>query len=102
MLFQWLLFFFVALGAKLVLALVTIYLLLPADRRCSQCDGETLLIRPGRIGRLSALAGLGLLQWRWCPRCEWEGMSRRAGPEAATLPTHPTDLTAPQRRRRVP
>ena len=102
MLFEWLLFIFVAIGAKFGLALLTIYLLLPADRRCSQCDGETLLIRPGRLGRLGAAASFGLLRWRWCPRCEWEGMSRRVSEEPPGSTATSTDLTAPGRRRRVP
>lgn len=70
------LFFFVAFGSKLVLALVTIYLLLPADLRCNGCDGETLLIRMGPAGRFASRLFLGRLQRRWCPRCRWEGMVR--------------------------
>lgn len=102
MVLYWILFFFVALGAKLILGVLTIYLLLPTDRRCSQCDEETLLIRPERLGRIAARASLGLLQWRWCPRCDWEGMSRRVGPEPPAPAPGPTGLSAPPRRRRVP
>jgi ribosomal protein S27AE len=74
------LYVFVAVGAKLILALVMIYLLLPDDRRCDRCDEETLLLRTGRGGRWA----LGLLrhrvQWRFCPRCGWEGLARCAPP----------------------
>lgn len=73
----YLLFFFVTVGAKLVLAAVMIYFLLPADRRCSECDEETLLMGGSRGGRLGARLLLGRIQWRWCPRCGWEGLSRR-------------------------
>lgn len=72
----YLLFFFVAMGAKLILAMITIYLLLPADRRCTRCDGETLPIRMRRPGRIASWLLRRRLEWRWCPRCSWEGMAR--------------------------
>lgn len=77
MLYWYLLYFFVAVGAKLLLAMLTIYLLLPSDARCSGCDEETLLIRPRLLGRVGGWLSLGRVQWRWCPRCAWEGMARR-------------------------
>jgi hypothetical protein len=93
----WLLFFFVAVGAKLLLALVTIYLLLPSERSCNQCDGETLLLRMGRGGRLLARVFLGRLQRRWCPGCGWEGLARgRPFPESGTPIA--AGSTAPTRR----
>jgi hypothetical protein len=53
-----------------------IYMLLPSERSCNSCDGETLLIRPsGFAGGLARLTR-GRLQQRWCPRCEWYGFSR--------------------------
>lgn len=84
----YLLFFFVAFGAKLLLALIMIYLLLPTDGRCSGCDAETLLIRPRRLGRVGAALSFGRVQWRWCSRCRWEGLARRSDPphEPAHLP----------------
>jgi hypothetical protein len=85
----YLLYFFVAVGAKLVMATFTIYLLLPSDRQCGGCDGETLLMQPsGWIGRLGARLSLGRIQWRWCPRCGREGMARRTGPKAAKTVKH--------------
>jgi hypothetical protein len=78
MLYYWLLFFFVAFGAKVLLALVMIYLLLPSDRSCSQCDEETLLIRTNRAGRIGFGLSRGQVQWRWCPKCGWEGLARRS------------------------
>jgi hypothetical protein len=77
MLYYWILFFFVAFGAKVILAFVMIFLLLPSDRTCSQCDGETLWIRSHRTGRWGSSLTLGRLHWRWCPRCGWEGVARR-------------------------
>lgn len=75
----YLLFFFVAVGAKLLLALFTIYLLFPTDTRCSGCDGDTLLLRMGATGRMFARClFLGRVERRWCPRCGWEGMARRS------------------------
>lgn len=74
----WLFFFFVAFGAKVLLAFAMIFLLLPTDRSCNQCDEDTLLIRVNRLGRMGAALTFGLVQWRWCPRCGWEGLARRA------------------------
>ncbi len=73
---HWLFFFFIAVGAKLILALVTIYLLFPSDNCCNNCDGETLLLQMGRSGRAVSRLLLGTLQRRWCPRCGWEGLAR--------------------------
>lgn len=74
------LFLFVAFGVKLLLAAATIYLLFPADRRCSACDTETLLLRPtGPARGLARLSG-GRLQRRWCPACGWEGWARGSRP----------------------
>jgi len=96
---HWYLFFFIAVGAKLILAAAMIYLLLPTDRRCSQCDEETILIRPHGIGRVGSWLSLGWVQWRWWPRCGWEGMTRRrrepnprAGSGSPSTPTAPTPL----------
>jgi len=92
----WYLFFFVTVGAKLVLAAVTIYFLIPTDRRCSRCDEETLLMRVNRIGRVgSALTG-GRVRWRWCPRGGWEGLARHV--EAAPSPASRAGSAAPTRR----
>ncbi|MEX2583355.1 MAG: hypothetical protein WD766_08775 [Gemmatimonadota bacterium] len=73
----WLFFFFVAFGSKVLLAFVMIYLLLPTDHRCNQCDEETLLIRMRRAGQIGSALTRGRVQWRWCPRCGWEGLARR-------------------------
>ena len=50
----WILFFFVAFGSKVVLAMATIYLLFPDERSCSQCDGDTLVMRMGAVGRATS------------------------------------------------
>lgn len=92
MLFYWLLFFFLAMGAKVLLALVMIYLLLPADRLCNHCDEETLLIQPNRFGRIAMTLSLSRLEWRWCPRCHWEGLARGGG-----LKERPTIRIRPDR-----
>lgn len=78
MLYYYLIFFFVTVGAKLALALLMIYLLLPSDGRCSQCDEETLWLRSGGAGRLAQRLFLGRVQRRWCPACGWTGLARRA------------------------
>lgn len=84
----WISFFFVAFGAKVVLALATIYLILPAERSCVQCDADTIPVRMGPAGRLLAWAMRGTVERRWCPRCEWEGMTRapRGGRDALPVP----------------
>ncbi|MBW3631006.1 MAG: hypothetical protein KY464_17165 [Gemmatimonadetes bacterium] len=83
----YLLFFFVTVGAKLVMALVMIYYLLPNDRLCAECDSETFLLGGNRWARLRTRLFLGRVRWRWCPRCGWEGMSRRVvdAPPAAEV-----------------
>lgn len=96
MLFYWLLFFFVAFFAKALLAFVMIYLLLPTDQSCSQCDEETLLIRVNRVGRIGFALTYGHVQWRWCPRCGWEGLARRGG-RAAGPPPRPAHRPTPTR-----
>jgi hypothetical protein len=78
MLYYYLLFFFVTVGAKLVLALLMIYLLLPTDRRCGECDEETLLLEGHRLVRLVTRWTPGRLQRRWCPRCGRESFARPA------------------------
>ncbi len=72
----YLLFIFVTFGSKLVLAMVTIYLICPADPQCGRCEGDTLLIRMGPAGRFFAPLFLWTVQRRWCPGCGWEGFSR--------------------------
>lgn len=80
----YLLFFFVTVGAKLLLALVMMYFLLPRERSCTGCDGDTLLLEGSRAVRLGTRLLLGRVQWRWCPRCGWEGMAR--GADSCKLP----------------
>ena len=75
--YHWVLFIFLAFVSKALLAFVMIYLLLPTERSCSQCDEETLQIRANRLGRLGFALSFGRVQWRWCPRCGWEGLARR-------------------------
>ncbi|HEX8693490.1 MAG TPA: hypothetical protein VF746_13795 [Longimicrobium sp.] len=72
----WIFLFFVAFGAKVLLAFAMIYLIFPADRVCNECDGETLPIQMGPVGRFLSALSLGRVQRRWCPRCGWEGLTR--------------------------
>lgn len=78
MLYHYLLFFFVTVGAKFVLALVMIYLLLPTDRRCGECDEETLLLEDHPLVRFASRWTPLRLHRRWCPRCGSEGFTRPA------------------------
>jgi hypothetical protein len=80
------LFFFLAMGAKLLLALIMIYLLLPADRSCNLCDEETLLLQLSRGNRWLSVFCLGTLQRRWCPACGWEGYARSTQPAPRAAP----------------
>lgn len=88
MLYYYLLYFFIAVGAKLVLAMLMIYLLLPADTRCSGCDRESLLLRPGGLGLLGSKITFGHVQRRWCPSCGAHYLARRVPSRAVTQARH--------------
>ena|SRR5688572_32843569 len=75
--YYWVLFIFLAFISKALLAFGMIYFLLPNDRFCSQCDEDTLLIRSSFLGRIGYTLTWGRMEWRWCPRCGWEGLARR-------------------------
>ncbi|MDQ3555399.1 MAG: hypothetical protein M3409_01290 [Gemmatimonadota bacterium] len=103
----YLLFFFVTFGSKLVLAVITIYLICPADPRCGRCEGETLLIRMGWFGRVCAPLLLWTVQRRWCPACGWEGfcrIPRRVRRETIRIRVRPADpdSATPRPSRRAP
>lgn len=91
MLYYYLLFFFVTVGAKLILATGMIYLLLPTDRHCGDCEGETLLMEGSRLVRGVSRLWPGRLQRRWCPRCGRESFAR-------PVLRHPEPQPAPQTR----
>jgi hypothetical protein len=76
MLLTWSAFFFFAFIAKALLAAAMCYFILPAERTCDTCNGDTLPLRMGWGGRMMNRLMLGTLQKRWCPRCGWEGMTR--------------------------
>jgi hypothetical protein len=89
MLTMWLLFFFVAFGAKALLAVVMIFLVLDSERDCASCATETLPLQMTGWDRVMAVLSFGYVQRRWCPRCGWEGLTRtgrmnRAGAESST------------------
>lgn len=99
MLYYYLIFFFVTVGAKLALALVMIYLLLPTNQRCGECEGETLLMEGHALVKLVTRWSPGRLQRRWCPRCGREAFARppiHAGPAGRTAgsstPIHVPDV----------
>mgnify|MGYP006174735807 CR=1 FL=1 len=99
MLYYYLIFFFVTVGAKFILALVMIYLLLPTDRRCAECDEETILLEGHPLVRAVTRVLPGRLQRRWCPRCGHEGFARpRLGTRADRrylpdrIPIHVSDV----------
>ena len=79
MLLTYLLYFFVVFISKAILAVVTCYLIFPTERSCDECDGETLPVRMGPVGRAASRLTRGTLQRRWCPRCGWEGITRTGG-----------------------
>lgn len=98
MLKYYLLYFFLAVGLKLVCAGLMIYFLFPNDRRCDECDGETLLVRHSAMTEMVSRLSLGRLQWRWCPRCARQGWARLGrdaarGPQAQPRRTHPSTGT---------
>lgn len=80
-------FIFATVGAKLVLALVAIYYLLPGDRRCAVCDEETLALTARR--GFATLQRLLRLRRRWCPRCGAGALARDAASRAPVGPVTP-------------
>ena len=94
---RYLLFIMVAFGAKVILAAMMIYLLFATDRECPSCDGETVAIQFGPVGRLVAWVYLGRLHRRWCPRCGWEGFARGHRPDLRRLRPHVTEPESPVR-----
>ena len=71
-------FGFVALGSKVILGFWAVWLLLPAERECSRCDGFTTSIEPRR--GLRTLYRWGRIQQRWCPACGEHFLARGAPP----------------------
>jgi len=93
----WIFFFFLAFGAKALLAFAMIYLIIPSDRVCNECDGETMLMQMGVMGRILSALSLGRVQRRWCPRCGWEGLTRSGRMNRPGTPSE-TDRQATTRR----
>ncbi len=83
----------VTLGVKLGLCGALIYYLLPADRRCSACDGETLpLVAPW------GLRGVGRatrIERRLCLACGATMVARRQA--GAVPPAPPVDAARVER-----
>ena len=94
MLFYWTLFFFITVGAKLVLALLMIYFLLPTDRHCGECEGETLLLERSFLVRITTRPFPGRLERRWCPGCGREAFARPALRRTVSDPVTPTRTTS--------
>jgi hypothetical protein len=90
---MWLLFFFLAFGAKFVLAVAMCYLVLDSERDCASCATETIPIQMKGWNRALSVLSMGYIQRRWCPRCQWEGltrtgrMSRAGAPSSAGSPS---------------
>jgi len=93
----WIFFFFLAFGAKALLAFAMIYLIFPSDRVCNECDGDTMLVQMGPMGRILSVFSLGRVQRRWCPRCGWEGLTRSGRMNRSGTPSEP-DRQATTRR----
>jgi hypothetical protein len=81
---MWAWVFFVLLGSKFVAGAVAVYMLLPADERCTICDAELLPIAvpPGAAGMLRLLR----LQRRWCMECRRESLGRTTARLTAARP----------------
>ncbi len=55
------------------LLFVGAFFLVARVRACPACFEETLLLRRPWLHRVAPW-----LEWRWCPECGWQGLSRRA------------------------
>jgi hypothetical protein len=82
------LFFFVLLGSKILLGVIVVYLLVPAEIECTICDAETLPLQHPR-GTV-VLLRLLRLQRRWCMECRRESLARvsalRAADQGSPIP----------------
>ena len=68
-------FAFVILIGKVLLGCAAVWLLLPKDGRCSNCDERTLPLQDP--AGLSLTMRLLRVQRRWCMRCAATEVSRR-------------------------
>lgn len=59
--------------ARLFLATVVFYWILPDGRECPICDAETL-----RVQHRVWNALLPRFRTSWCPECGWEGLMQRS------------------------
>lgn len=85
----------VTIGVKCALGAAIVYYLLPTDRRCVACDGETIPLRARR--GLGGLGRLASVEQRFCLACGRTMVARRragvvAAPAKAATP--PVEKTA--------
>lgn len=60
-------FVFFTIGIKVVLGVLACWLLLPTERDCPACDGESVAVEAARgAGWLARMTRVGR---RWCIRC---------------------------------
>lgn len=73
-----LLFGFVIIGARVLLAVVVIYCLTPRQASCVGCDGDTIVLTalPG----LATAGRLLRIERRWCVRCGRTTLTRAIAP----------------------
>ncbi len=85
-------FALVTLGVKLLLGSALIYYLLPADRHCSACDGDTLpVVAPWGLRRLGRASRI---ERRLCLACGATMVARRQ-----PGPPPPPPVTVPRAER---
>jgi hypothetical protein len=73
-------FGFVVIGARLMLGIIVIYLLICDERQCIRCDACTVIVQapPALRGMIRLLR----LELRWCMRCERSALARITPPPA--------------------
>ena len=64
---------FITVLLRVGIVAVVVYLMLPATRACPRCGDEALLIRHPVLRFV-----VPVLEHRWCLRCGWTGVVRRA------------------------
>lgn len=78
---------------KVALGLYAIWLLFPADRRCPNCDSETIAVAD--VLGFGMVARICRVQRRWCVGCGLPHMARRGRSLSISVRAEPDPTVTP-------